>query len=503
MDLNDIPPTVSGFSFSAPEITYGTAPTRGSALVVVGNSISKKVCFDDSSFIAWKGYRERAKIQNWDLNSITSLTKNNKTIKLVDIPANEVGPYDVLYVGRGGFDRLKKKREYSGYIWYRSMIDLIRPGYLMCTGKTEKMKLSRWIVDKVRECGGRFMKKDKKTRLYQDVGDSVAQGRTSMALRDRRLLKTSLQTYTNDLDYNEKYGFVKNVKLADVFRECEIYSFQLEPPHPSPFVNERLQSTHASKMMRPIPPSTSVGSMVRVASPYMNSRSEQLPVTPASFVSIPTVMNSTPLRVGPGPVDLPTRLTSSTFGASSLVHQSHRLTMEKQMLQQEILRDREIIVRRQERLAHLESEQQRLIFQQECMIQGEQLHRCMTERELIRLKIREEMRIQEEMDAQVMRREMHKRAMWQSSVYERLHAPARHQWEMRQHPVIPLVSPAPSIVVNQSYGRTTEQRLLREQARKANGFEERKKKIFEGREVEDCIYIDSDEESEDDDDIII
>jgi hypothetical protein len=186
----------------------------------------------------------------------------------------------------------------------------------------------------------------------------------------------------------------------------------------------------------------------------------------------------------------------------------------------------------------------------------------MTEREMIRLKIREEMRIQEEMDAQVMRREMHKRAMWQSSVQGGLPAPTRHQWEMLQHPVVPLVSPAPSIVVNQSYGRTTEkmlvreqarkangfeerkkkilegreiedcmemlqhpvvpqvspapsivvnqsygrtteQRLVREQARKANGFEERKKKILEGREIEDCIYIDSDEESEDDGDIII
>jgi hypothetical protein len=515
--MNLVPPTThTGSLFSATDTTSCVGPHHTSVMTAtavdntpankLNNTAGESKGNKGSRVLARPGIHEQEMILNRDHKRSAVLTKNNKSVKLMDDRPNDVGPFDVLYVGRGGIDKVLKKKEYSGYIWYRSMIQLVRPGYLMCYGKTEKMKLSRWIVSKVRECGGRFLEKDKKTGLYEDIGDSVAQMRTSMSLRDRRLWKTCVQAHANDSDHYGKFHPTKNLTLADVFRECEIYSPKfLQPSHQSPFANKNMQFTHAGGVIPSIIPSASMGSMVYSAPPIIGNLTAHLPIVPVSLVStpVPTFVISAPMAAGAGAIKPPTGLTSSTFGATSLVQQTQRLMMEKQQLEQEIIKDHQTMVRRQERLARLESEQQQLKLQQECIIRGGELQRCMMERQMIRQKIREEMRMQEELDARMMRREMEGRVMLQGSIQGTLQNPVRQQWSMRQNPMGPHAPQKHQLSQIQSYRPTSKPRIPREEARKPKEAEEKKRQVPDGPRIEDLVSSDCDEESEDGSDIVI
>jgi hypothetical protein len=500
MNLNMVPPTNAGSSFSAAGTTScassSTDDTPTSHLIDTNGESSRH---ESSKAFQRPEFGEQETILIHNHMKSTVLSNNNHGIKLMDVLPNEVGPYDVLFVGRGGIARLFKRKEYSGYLWYRCLIDLVQPGFLMCHGKTEKMKLSRWIVDKVRSCGGRLMEKDKKSGLYHDVGDRIAQMRTSMFLRDRRRWKTCAQAYANDFHHCKEFVSLKSVTLADVFRECEIYFPKFQPSCQSLSASENVHSTPAGSMIPSIIPSVSAGSVVVTVPPYFGSLTAQLPVIPISLVSstfVPTFASSTPMGVGAGAANPPTGWTSSTLGASLLVHPSHRLMLEKQILQQEIIRDHQTIVKIQERLSQLDSEQE------------EELQRCMIERQMIRQKVREEMRVQEEMDGQMLRREMENRAKLQRKMQGRQLAPVYRQWCVRQNPMVPVVSPQNKIPENQSCGRISRQDVVQEEVARNDDEADlsRRHNILDRRGIKDYVSSDCDDKTDDEtdeDDIII
>jgi hypothetical protein len=88
---------------------------------------------------------------------------------------------------------------------------------------------------------------------------------------------------------------------------------------------------------------------------------------------------------------------------------------EKRMLEQEITRDRRTILLRQQRLAQLESEQQFMQLQRNRALQlhafGEDVQRCMLERQIIRERIFQEKIMQKELEAQMMRRNLEDRTV--------------------------------------------------------------------------------------------
>lgn len=131
--------------------------------------------------------RSESRISMGSKDSLKKESIGNKKM-LTGVRTEDTTRFDVVFVGRGGHGW---KSHHCGYVYYRRLIERVKPFFLRFDGgKKAKMAMSRWIVRKVRELGGRFLEEDKTTGLFKDLGDSTAQIRTSMALRDKRHWKT-------------------------------------------------------------------------------------------------------------------------------------------------------------------------------------------------------------------------------------------------------------------------------------------------------------------------
>lgn len=101
--------------------------------------------------------------------------KSNYVLQDIENPLD----HDVLG-GRGG-----ASYRHQGNMTYRKLVQLNKPKYALCQ-KMEKMKISKSIVQAIRsqEPPGRFLEKDSKTGLWNDIGDKKAIEKTSQALRE-------------------------------------------------------------------------------------------------------------------------------------------------------------------------------------------------------------------------------------------------------------------------------------------------------------------------------
>jgi hypothetical protein len=69
---------------------------------------------------------------------------------------------------------------------FRVMISWYRNKYQNAKSREEKTRINKEIVSTIRECGGRFLKKDCNTNIWYDVGDEYAHDKVSHALRNTR-----------------------------------------------------------------------------------------------------------------------------------------------------------------------------------------------------------------------------------------------------------------------------------------------------------------------------
>ncbi|KAL3770481.1 hypothetical protein ACHAW5_001494 [Stephanodiscus triporus] len=99
------------------------------------------------------------------------------------------GRFDVV-AGRGqGILRL------PGNEMYRDLVCMNKRIYARCH-KHDKRKVSKGIVDAIRELGGRFLECNEQSQTYHDIGDKKALRKTSQALREG-LRTIRLQIYSD------------------------------------------------------------------------------------------------------------------------------------------------------------------------------------------------------------------------------------------------------------------------------------------------------------------
>lgn len=520
MNTNSVPQNDESFSGQSSPFP----PSRAAPLHLAANSSSTAATVGDdavtnrlnqphsesagdkeSNVISWRGFCEREKCSlNWDPKKSTVLSKKNRDIKLDNIKLEEVGFYDVLYIGRGGtgYKLLRKKKEHSGYIWYRSMIEIVRPGFLLCKGKKERMKLSRWIVNKVREFGGRFIHKDKKTGLYHDVGDSTAQMRTSMALRDQRRWKTLLQACADDFDHYGKY--LVGMKLENIFRECDIDILQLHSLRKLPPPSAQSRSSGVQHAAGPALSIFNAPISSSMTAPYRNNPSLSMH-TPSGMAGLyagfpssdvtarvgsttiggsmgpPNAVSQAAMLRGPfissiGPPRAVSRAAtmSDPFLYPPQVQPSQQLMVEQQALQQGIMRGHQSMLIRQEMLARTEAEQRSMLersyAQQYQPSSSGDLQRYMMERQIMRQKLREEMMMQEQLDARLMQREVAQRSLLYESFPSQLYGSIASQPLGMQHKMamqgIPQHQPSSRDQEMVERGWISRQELLREQTKK-------------------------------------
>ena len=167
-------------------------PTTLNDAVRRGTSTAKSVSEPPSPFTqasAMGGSRSLsvlggAEMHNLDINQLKKMIFDLDLDELKTIPVpppalviKSVGDNDVL-CGRGG-----ESNHHFGNITFRACVKACQPAYIEAK-RRDKPFIAQRIVLVVRRLGGRFLKKDRDTNTWRDVGNVKAREKTSQALRE-------------------------------------------------------------------------------------------------------------------------------------------------------------------------------------------------------------------------------------------------------------------------------------------------------------------------------
>lgn len=196
-----------------------TSPVkRGNDMIKAGDSEDnepqkkepKLCCDDDTDKILSHPYASSISTKNKDARNtgkVSTIIASNSTKSVGILHYND---RDVLS-GRGGGTNL-----HPGNRYYRELI-LSQCSAYEEASKTMKPEISRQIIRKIREKGGRFLRKSKTDGMYFEIDESTARGKTSQALRHRSF------EFRNVLDPKRMKmngRWKKNVKVRIVLKNC-------------------------------------------------------------------------------------------------------------------------------------------------------------------------------------------------------------------------------------------------------------------------------------------
>lgn len=127
-----------------------------------------------------------------DSAEATSITSSN-FVSPDDKGIREPGEHDVL-CGRGG-----SINSHPGNERFRTLVEKRKRVYLTARFKREKRLIAGSIVNEIRSLNGRFLLRDSKTGLWQDIGDEKARDKTSQALRENApSIRAEIETEINE-----------------------------------------------------------------------------------------------------------------------------------------------------------------------------------------------------------------------------------------------------------------------------------------------------------------
>lgn len=82
--------------------------------------------------------------------------------------------------------RDKESYSHVGNKQFRVIVATNRERYQSCTSRDEKTRITTEIIKSIRDSGGRFLRKNESSKLYEDVGDEYAHEKVSHALRSAK-----------------------------------------------------------------------------------------------------------------------------------------------------------------------------------------------------------------------------------------------------------------------------------------------------------------------------
>jgi hypothetical protein len=110
---------------------------------------------------------------------------DTQAVEQLELPVREfveIGKLDILSVkGGGGNYHLGNKR-------FRNIVSKTQSKYKGATRRTVKIKLSKAIVEHVKQYGGRYLRKDPNGRYFK-MAEPEAVRKTSQALREKNKFK--------------------------------------------------------------------------------------------------------------------------------------------------------------------------------------------------------------------------------------------------------------------------------------------------------------------------
>lgn len=72
----------------------------------------------------------------------------------------------------------------AGNLYLRALVGKLRPSYAKCSTLNDKKQFAQLVFDDIRSRGGRFLKQDNETKLWHDIGDTIALNKVRQSLRE-------------------------------------------------------------------------------------------------------------------------------------------------------------------------------------------------------------------------------------------------------------------------------------------------------------------------------
>eukprot|EP00536_Pseudo-nitzschia_multiseries_P008200 jgi/Psemu1/197490/e_gw1.205.15.1 len=161
-------------------------------LETYGIHIDRKILLENGHLgMAW--YNQWIKLREAAEAETPSITSGaaTSTVETTVIPNN----FDVLF-GRG-----RNTREHCGNLRCAVLVEMYQQQYESCS-KAEKTAIAERIIDMVKECGGKFLKKDRKYG-WQEVPDNKAREKVAHFFRHLRALDKTKDNNDDDCGITE------------------------------------------------------------------------------------------------------------------------------------------------------------------------------------------------------------------------------------------------------------------------------------------------------------
>jgi hypothetical protein len=271
-----------------------------------------------------------------------SMTPNGKYTKL-----EEVQKFDILLPKESITSEVgqTKKDLYTGFISYRKLIGRIKPVYMERDTSEHKTKIGKWMIARVEERGGRFLK---------ELGDGTSGNCKVMTAEES--LDITINSFEDNIQWTDIARSIHGNKegskqLAQGSNVDNISHEQIMQLTAQPTIPQSRMM--AAELQQP-DMSSSTG---KIAEPPL--KKIKTGVAGAMFPGPPSSLNL-PLELNVSEKDL---AHNDTQKAQFLLQNCLR---ERQMIRAELTENQEILLMRQERLSRLEAEfrvfQDRQIF---------------------------------------------------------------------------------------------------------------------------------------------
>lgn len=232
--------------------------------------------------------------------------------------------------------REAKKDFYNGFVSYRKLVDRLRPVFMECDTSVHKTKISQWLVGKITDRGGRFLKED---------GDGTAGNCKVMSHKE------SIQ-YTI-------YAFEDRQKLPDIeaFLEGKLQTLppadtssqaRLRNPLAMPQQQEMMLAPSFPQDISSLGHEALAGANRVISEQFNNPHASCEPPKKKTRMRMPFFNTTAKMN----PLKKPLQETENQSSPAHL----QKMLRERQLIRTELTENQEILLMRQERLSQLEGE---------------------------------------------------------------------------------------------------------------------------------------------------
>ena len=288
-------------------------------------------------------------------SSDDSTEKNSlKIAKRRRLKLEDIRIFDILLPNHKNSSGVRKAKIdfYSGFISYRKLIDRTRPIFMESDTHDHRLKIGRWLIDKIRERGGRFLKED---------GDGSTGNCKVMTADDA--LDYTVKTFDDPAsafasffgENNEDQSLAKSLQESNVDSKPESSAHEQDTKAATALSSQQSRASLADTLRTEILSSKQDPFTIAreaITKSYENIYASSEPDAAAAMPLHPP--SSSNLYANSDRIALENGLENTVIRKSELVLQS--CLREMQVIRTELAENQEILLIRQERLRRLETE---------------------------------------------------------------------------------------------------------------------------------------------------